>query len=271
MVDTYDQLILPLLHRMSNLEELDLSLFIWTKQMFIDGNNLKLNILNHLPLLKKFSFNIVTNTGVGNQFNLSSNEDIQQTLKHFQDRQIFSSVDYFHEKKFSQCHIYSYPYRLKYYDNITNNFPGGIFRSVRSVSLFDERPFEHEFFLQIQKSFPFLEKLILKNNKRQNKKQLPKSISENENFPMINYPHLIELDLSQAHKDYYQQFLSDRKTSLPSNICLCMDYTVLRKVTRNFRRNSTRNNCAKMVFIHFLRKSTFPEHLMDYFPYASVC
>jgi hypothetical protein len=139
------------------------------------------------------------------------------------------------------------------------------------VSLFDERPFEHEFFLQIQKSFPFLEKLILKNNKRQNKKQLPKSISENENFPMINYPHLIELDLSQAHKDYYQQFLSDRKTSLPFNICLCMDYPVLRKVTRNFRRNSTRNNCAKMVFIHFLRKSTFPEHLMDYFPYASVC
>jgi hypothetical protein len=59
---------------------------------------------------------------------------------------------------FNQCHIYSYPYEWKCYKNITNNFPGGLFKCVYEVSLFDERPFEHEFFLQIAQSFPFMKK-----------------------------------------------------------------------------------------------------------------
>jgi len=40
-------------------------------------------------------------------------------------------------------------YSLTYYDNITNNFPGGLFKYVVEISLYDERPFEHEFFLRI--------------------------------------------------------------------------------------------------------------------------
>ncbi|CAF3783010.1 unnamed protein product, partial [Rotaria sp. Silwood1] len=34
----------------------------------------------------------------------------------------------------------------KHYDTITNNFPDGIFKCVRKILFFDERPFEHEFF-----------------------------------------------------------------------------------------------------------------------------
>ncbi|CAF3982063.1 unnamed protein product, partial [Rotaria magnacalcarata] len=44
-------------------------------------------------------------------------------------------------------HIYSYPYKLNYYDDITNNLPGGILKYVRKLSLFNEHPFEHEFSL----------------------------------------------------------------------------------------------------------------------------
>jgi hypothetical protein len=29
-----------------------------------------------------------------------------------------------------------------HYENITNNFPGGLFKYVRMVSLFDELPFD---------------------------------------------------------------------------------------------------------------------------------
>jgi hypothetical protein len=43
--------------------------------------------------------------------------------------------------------MYSYPYTLTYYDDISNNFPGGLFKCVREISLFDERSFEHEFFV----------------------------------------------------------------------------------------------------------------------------
>jgi hypothetical protein len=67
--------------------------------------------------------------------------------------------------KQGQFHIYSYPYEWKEYHKITNNFPGGISKYVREISLFDEQPFEHYFFLQISKSFPFMKKLTLINGK----------------------------------------------------------------------------------------------------------
>ncbi|CAF3862119.1 unnamed protein product [Rotaria magnacalcarata] len=215
--DGYYQLILPLLHRMSNLEELDLSLLVWTDNTFIDGNNLKFNIIHHMPLLKRFTFNIHSSTHFYNQDNLPSNEYIQETLKNFENKQIISSIDYFHENKYS-----------------------GMFNSVRRVSLFDERSFEHEFFLRITQSFPFMEKLILINNKRQNNKQFRKSKNINQDLSIIEYPYLIELDLSKAQKDYYEQFLFDIKTCLPNNIRVNMDYRLVKKVTRNFRRPTTR-------------------------------
>ncbi|CAF4450098.1 unnamed protein product [Rotaria socialis] len=215
--DGYYQLILPLLHRMPSLEELDLSLLVWTDNTFIDGNNLKFNIIHHMPLLKKFTFNIHSSTHFYNQDNLPSNEYIQETLKNFENKQIISSIDYFHENKYS-----------------------GIFNSVRRVSLIDERSFEHEFFLRITQSFPFMEKLTLINNKRQNNKQFRKSKNINQDLPIIEYPYLIELDLSKAQKDYYEQFLFDTKTCLPNDIRVNMDYRLVKNVTRNFRRPTTR-------------------------------
>jgi len=252
---------------MTNLEKLDLCLGIWTKKTFIDGNNLKLNIINHLPLLNKFTFNIRSYTCFYNQFNLPSNEYIQQTFKDFKNTQI-TSVDYFQKKEYSQCHVYSYPYALRHYDNITNNFPGGTFEWVDSVSLFDERPFEHEFFSQLSQSFPFLKKLTISNEKRQNNKQFRKS--RNQDLSIIKYPYLKELELSYAHKDYHEQFLFDTKTCLPPNIYVMMNYQLAKKVTRNFRRNATRSNCAKMSFVCFGSKSEFPEHLKDYFSHARI-
>ncbi|CAF0976795.1 unnamed protein product [Adineta steineri] len=266
----YDELILPLLHRMSNLEKLDLSLDVSTTKTFVDGNNLKLNIINHMSLLNEFKFNICSSTRFYNQFNLPSNEFVQQMFKDFQNKQIISSVDYFNERGYSRCHIYSYPYELRYYEHIANSFPGGIFKRVRTISLFDERPFEHEFFFQIAQSFPCLEKLTVINKKRQNNKQFGKSKNQNQDSAIIEYSYLVQLDLSEAHKDYHEQFLFDTKTCLPNNVRVEMDYRLVKKVTRNFRRNTTRSNCAKISLICFYKKSTFPEHLKDYFPYAKI-
>jgi len=137
---------------MPNLENLSLY-FVNCHELIIDGDKLENNIINHMTRLKKFP----------------SNEDIQYTFRNFKNNQIISCVDYFPDANDFHCHFYSYvyPYTLTYYDNITNNFPGGLFKCVRKVSLFDERPFEHEFFLQIAQSFPFMEKFILKNRKPQ--------------------------------------------------------------------------------------------------------
>ena len=101
----YDELIVPLLHRMINLEKLDLSSVGLVTKSFIDGNNLKQNIISHIPLLKKFTFNI-RSIWYYSPMNIPSNQDIQQTFKDFKDVQIISCVDYFEKRKYSQCLVH---------------------------------------------------------------------------------------------------------------------------------------------------------------------
>lgn len=266
----YDRSILPLLHRMSNLEELDLCLCIDAGTPFVDGDNLKLNILNYLPLLTKLTFNIYTYTRFYNEVNFPSNDSLQQTFKDFPNANVNCCIDYFKESNFSQCHIYTYPYRLAYYDNISNHLPSGIFRSVRKVSLFDERPFEHQFFLRLAQSFPLMKELIVKNKKRQNNKRFRTSTSPNAHLSIIKYKCLIKLDLFEAHKDYYEQFFFETKTCLPTNVHVYVDYQPMRKITRNFRRNTTRSNSVKISSICFEKKYNLPAHFHAYFPYARI-
>ncbi|CAF5170267.1 unnamed protein product [Rotaria sp. Silwood1] len=99
------------------------------------------------------------------------------------------------------------------------------------MSLFDEHPFEHEFFLRIVQSFPFIEGLSLANRKPQNGKQSYKSNSDNRNLPLIEYFFLNELYISNVHDDYIEQFLFDTKTYLQNNVILYVDYESLQRVT----------------------------------------
>ncbi|CAF1560509.1 unnamed protein product [Rotaria sp. Silwood1] len=237
----YDETIISLLHRMSNLETLDLHLIVGRKIRFIDGNDLKKNIINHMIKLKKFTFNICSNIiCLHNQIDLISNEYIENTFRDFKNYQIISSIDYFSKAEKGQCLIYTYPYNLKYYNNITNLFQDGLFKYVSEISLYDEHPFEHEFFLRITQSFPFMKKLSLINEKPQ--------MNKNQNLSIIEYPHLIKLVLIEAHEDYIEQFLLDTKSSLSHNVQLFAEYWSLLKVTHNFRRDTTRINCSKVVF-----------------------
>ncbi|CAF3067977.1 unnamed protein product [Rotaria sp. Silwood2] len=267
----YYELIVPLLHRMSNLESLALYLMVnnhYMKERFIDGNDLKENIINHLPRLEKFAFNIHSRTIFFNQIYLPSNEDIKNTFTSFKDNQIISWVDYSQNKKAGQCHIYSLPYTTKYYKNITNNFPGGLFKCVREISLCDEHPFEHEFFTRIAEAFPYLKKLYLTNRQSQQHKQSQSSKDMTiKEYSIIKYSHLTELDLSLVHDDYVEQFLDDTKTYLSKNIKLSVEYKSLQSITYNFTRETTRTNCAKINNIHFYDGIfAIPEHFRMYFP-----
>ncbi|CAF3933109.1 unnamed protein product [Rotaria sp. Silwood1] len=277
----YDELVVPFLHRMSNLEKLDLYINIDERKTFFDGNDLKMNIINHMSQLNKFTFNIHSLSSFYNEINLPSNEDIQKTFKDFKDKQIIYWNDYFPKLKKGYCRIYSYPYTLKYYDDITNNFSGGVFKYVRKVSLFDERPFEHEFFLRIAQSFPFMEELTVRNEKRQINKQFRNS----KNLSIIKYPYLKQLDLIQSCIDYYEQFLCDTLTYLPFDVRLLMDHELVTKVTHNFTRKRTRNNCAKINYVNLCielqgddgysdnfsdGKQQVPQYIKDYFPHTQI-
>ncbi|CAF1396826.1 unnamed protein product [Adineta ricciae] len=257
----YDELVIPLLHRMLNLKRLHLYLVINYKNMFIDGDNLKTNILNRMVQLNQFTFSIRSSLWLTNQTKFISNEDIQHTFEYFSTNQIISYVDYFHKLGRGECHIYSYPYKENEYHRITNNFPGGIFKYVREISLFDERPFEHEFFFQISQSFPLIEKLTVNNEKVQNNKS--------DNLSIIEYPRLSYLDLLEVHEDYVKQFLIDTNSCLPNNVALIVDYEILKKATENFTRQTTRN-CSKLCRLAILCEYEVTDDLSQYFPQAKI-
>ncbi|CAF1501819.1 unnamed protein product [Adineta steineri] len=72
----YDELILPLIYQMFNLEKLDLYLAIYVRHTFINENDLKKNILKHMPQLNVFEFHIRSLMSINNQMNLSLKEEM---------------------------------------------------------------------------------------------------------------------------------------------------------------------------------------------------
>jgi hypothetical protein len=255
---------------MANLEELGLCLTVYVDETFIDGNHLKTEIIKHMPRLNQFTFFINSFIYIVNEMNFPSTEDIQQTFIDFPNNKIISYVHNFADGKGSQCHIYSYPLLMRYYTGITNNFPGGLFEYVRVVSLFDEHPFEHEFFLRIVQSFPFIELLSLVNHKPQNRKQSYESNNDNGNLSLIKYFFLNELSIINVHDDYIEQFLFDSKTYFQNNIILYVDYESLQRVTHNFTRDATRTNCAKISKLHLCGQRKRYNSAEKYFPYAKI-
>ena len=257
----YNETILPILHRMSNLERLFLSFIIDNKQ-FLDGNRLNNDIVNHLPMLNQFTFNIHSRIYDNKPNDIRSNEDIQRTFQIFPHQQIVSCVDYFPDENFGQCHYYSQPYTMTTYENITNNFPGGLFPYVSEVSLFDERPYEHDFFLRLSKAFPSLRKLEIKNFKAQIEKS-----SETQDLPIIEYSSLIKLYLVDVHDNYIEQFLFDSKAFFPNYLSLSVDLHSLERVTNYFTRNQTRINAAKIKdFSLFGCRHEISQDFREYFP-----
>ncbi|CAF4179368.1 unnamed protein product [Adineta steineri] len=267
----YDTAILPLLYRMSNLEELDLCLTACLQDTFIDGKHLKTKILKHMPRLNQFTFFIQSFNYISNGISIPSTEDIQKTFIDFPNNNIVSYVDVFPYIERNQCHIYSYPSLTRYYTDISNSFPGGLFEHVRVVSLFDVRPFEHEFFLRIQKSFPFMEELSLCNQRAQNRKQSNQSNSDNQNLSVIKYTSLCKLSITSVHGDYVEEFLVDTKTYFQNNLILFVSYESLQRVTYNFSRDATRTNCGKISKLHLCDRESRCNSLEEYFPNAKIC
>jgi hypothetical protein len=255
---------------MINLEELDLHLVVDYENRFIDGYNLKHNIINHLPRVNKFLFNIRSYLHLNDQVYLTLNEDCQQSFNDFKNNKIISCIDYFLDLKIGQCHIYSYPYKAKYYGYITNNFPGGLFKYVRQVSLYDEQPFEHEFFVKIAKSFPLMEELTIHNKKPQKNKSYEQSKYDRRHLPLIQYPCLDVIELSSAHDDYVEQFLLDTQTSIIKTINIQVSFTTLDRVTHNFTRDTTRINCGKLLSIYIPRDISISTQLTDYLPHTEI-
>jgi hypothetical protein len=260
----YDELIVPLLRRMINLEELKLYLsVIRYNSNYIDGFELYDQILIYMTRLNKFTFNIDTRVFNKNvTFELLSNEDIQRS---FIERGYQQVASYVHKKSFtsdSKCHIYSLPYDFEYFVNLDNSFQGGMFHKVRYSKMGDIHAFEHKLFQLISQDLPFLEFLYICNAHRQKYKQ--------HSSTLITFPHLTLLDLQCTHVDYAEQFLLKKNVHLPRLLNLCIEYKSLAKITNNFTNNTERFNFSKLKCLDLCQPFVPPENFHQYFPFYKL-
>ena len=268
----YDDLIVPFLRRLINLEELTLFLtIIRIDSNHIDGIQLHDEILLSMPRLNKFVFSLETAIQKTREIVLSSNEQIQRTFiqRGFQSVgsycETFPSADgtrghaYSPPYHFSsRSNVYSLPYQFERFSCVTNTIPTGIFHSVVMLLVKDIRAFEHEFFRIISQSFPFLRTLYVVNDEPQKYKRQPRRL--------ITFSQLIYLNLRYAHLDYAEEFLFDQWCHLPRLVDLEIGYELLVSATDHFSNDATRLSCDRLTRLR--TKETFirPEHFARYFP-----
>ncbi|CAF1381632.1 unnamed protein product [Adineta steineri] len=269
----YDKIIL-LLRRMSNLEKLTLNLSIQDRNRVIGGTHVQHDILNYMSQLCSFTFYICTYVDlVAVPYKLSS-EDIQLTLANIGQQHISSMVNYvtgivnYAFEVRAACSIFSLPFEFDYLRDIGNNFPNIVFSYVTYLLIEDITPFEHEFFMRIARSFPLLKHLCIWNKKSQELDGLITFSPDNCRLhSIIEYPHLTILDVKWAHKDYIEQFLNGTKTFVPCLTQFEVSYIDdLKAVTKNFTREETRRNCAKVEKITAIQGVIHSKDLCLYFP-----
>ncbi|CAF2047650.1 unnamed protein product [Rotaria magnacalcarata] len=129
----YDTHVLPLLRRMSNLEELSLNIINDKRTSFVDGTQINENILVHMPRLNKFTFYISTETKLNHIVHHLSNHDIQRTFTNIGYQQICCFLNRISNNVI--CHVFSLPFAFDYLEYIGNRFPSMIFNHVIELAV----------------------------------------------------------------------------------------------------------------------------------------
>ncbi|CAF1507625.1 unnamed protein product [Adineta steineri] len=260
----FDIQVLPLLRRMSNLEELTLIIYNENRTRLVDGTYIHNQILLHLQRLYKFNFYIRTCTDLNNVTYSLSSDNIQQT---------FTNIGYRHVKcilynitRMVICHAFSLPFISNHLEYLGNTFPSIVFTRVTKLLVFDILPFEHEFFIRLARFFPFLKDLSVMNLHPQLCKSDSVNYDHNQQYPVIEYPYLDSLHLEDSYIDYVEQFINETKIRLPRLKILEVDYRKLNTITKQFTRDVTRLNCAKVHRLIMEKQVVFPKTFYVYFP-----
>ncbi|CAF3514073.1 unnamed protein product [Rotaria socialis] len=196
---------------MSQLEKLTLSLYVDGRTSFIDGTHLNNDIISKMPYLHRFNFDIVTEIVIISNEYLPTSDDVRRPLIE-KGYNVDCYVDYLGTER-GRCHIYSVSSTMERMHVITNKFPDGIFMNVRIVYVSDSmHSIEYDFFVRISQAFPLLKHLTVLSTVNQ-QKSTNELDGHEQTFSIIEYSHLMTLDLISSHIDYAKQYLL--KTSLP--------------------------------------------------------
>jgi hypothetical protein len=202
-----------------------------------------------------------------------SSEDVQQTLTNIGLKHAISMVNYvtsidnFAYGVRAACSIFSLPFQFDYLKDLGNKFPNIVFSYVTYLLIQDIDPFKHEFFMRIARSFPLLKHLSIVNRESQVLNGLMTFSSDNCQLQsIIEYPHLTILDVKFAHQDYVEQFLNETKAFIPCLTEFEVFVKRLKAVTKDFTREETRRNCAKVKRIVIQGSLVHSEDFCLYFP-----
>ncbi|CAF3562076.1 unnamed protein product [Rotaria socialis] len=236
----YENLFLPVLQRLSNVEYLILLLAIEfkrnTPKHFIDGFDLDKDIISYMPHLCQFHFHIRSILPNASHVEIDT---IRQTFMK-QQQPVDCAIDYFNNNH-GQCQIYSLPFIGTRLDFVSNRFPlfdtNKTFSMVTKLLLFDDiQPFESAFFERVSRTLPHLKTLDIMNELEQQEK-----IETTTNN--LEFTHLTTLILFDIHLDYAEQLLC--RSHLPSLIELAIDSNILLKIIAQDQQQA-KGNCSRI-------------------------
>jgi hypothetical protein len=237
--------------------------------IFISGIDLHNEVLIHMPQLHKFSYYMASENVIADPSIRISNSDIEQTFTNVKHGQMGCMVDYF-DPTIMICRVFSLPFKFPHLERIANNIPNIIFNSVTHLTLWDTNPFKHEFFIRLQRAFPFVKNLSIYNIKPPFWRFGEHHLRDKDWCSIVEYPHLRYLDVSDAATDYVENFLDERKTHLPRLIHLKIDYDSLKEVTKTFTRDARQCNCSQIKRLIIDDKMVYPKVVYRYFPLLSI-
>jgi hypothetical protein len=221
-----------------------------------------------MPRLQSFLFYFLTENVIDHDTDIRIlKSDIQQSFINMKYEQVVSIVDLEHGKV--RCHSFSLPFKFRFLQRIGNNFPSIVFNSVTHLKLWDGKEFRHEFFVRLTRAFPFLQKLVVCNKTPTFIIRDGYKLRDKDWCSIIEYPHLISLDIENAFFHYIENFLNETKTRLPRLKELKIIYHELENVTQNFTRNETRRNCSKVNLLIVRDPMIYSKDVYNYFPSLS--
>ena len=263
--DKYNQKILPLLRRMSYLEQLTLYFRINNRIGFIDSTELDNDILAYMPQLHSFNFYISTRGAAVDLFRYVPNEETRKTVTILGHQRMISFSNY-DGIQTGVHHSFSLPFAFDRLEGVGNTIPDTVFRYVTYLLVEDVIPFEHEFFVRIARCFPSLVSFRVVSMERQSFNMNTDLSANSQSYAVAQYPHLTSLNLFLANDDYIDEFLNEQKTSVPCLTELNIVFNSLRIITQNFTREQTRRNCAKVKRLIFIGAQVHPKEFYIHFP-----
>ncbi|CAF3995129.1 unnamed protein product [Rotaria sordida] len=261
----YRKQVLPLLRRMSYLEELTLYIHILNGPTFISGTRIDNEILRHMSRLHMFTFYMACEKYIDNPTIRISKSDIERTFTDIKHRSVACMIDYFDSIKMIS-RVFSLPFKFDRLKHIGNNIPNIQFNFVSYLTLWDPKPYKHKFFVRLARAFPILKYLLVWNIELPFFRRHESHLYDTDWCSIVEFPHLISLDIDCVSTYYVEHFLNEIKTHLPHLTELKVNYQQLDLAIKNFTRDETRRNCAQVKQLIVKYPIIYTKDFCSYFP-----